>query len=108
MIWLYLLGAAGLTIILVMSKVCKPLREALPPPIGFRGLDSATTERPILLGCSLCTGTWVGAAVGAYAFIADLLPSWACRICNGLLFAFSVALVAYVFGTWLREHDRKH
>jgi hypothetical protein len=97
-----------MTVVLVMSKVCAPLRNSLPPPVGFRGLDPEATERPILLGCTLCTGTWVGALVGLYALHQEMLPRWASRLGDALLVAFAAALISYVLGTWLREHDRKH
>jgi hypothetical protein len=108
MIWLYLLGVAGISVVLVMSKICNPIRNALPPPIGFRGLDQEKTERAILLGCCLCTGIWVGALVGLYVFCQDLLPRWATRLGDATLFAFAAAVISYLLGTWLREHDRKH
>jgi hypothetical protein len=105
---LYLLGSAGITVVLVMSKVCLPLRMAIPPPVGFRGLDPEKYDRPILLACTLCTGTWVGALVGLFAFLPEASLRWSSRLCHAFLFAFAAALVSYLFGTWLGEHDRKH
>jgi len=107
--WLYILGACGITIILVMSRIMKPLREAIPPPVGFRGLeesDPCKIDRPIMLACTLCTGVWVGAVVGAYACISDLLPRWTTRIGDAVLFAFAAALLSYFFGTWLKTNDK--
>lgn len=107
MIWLYLLGGAGITIVLVMSTLFESIRNAIPPPVGFRGLDPETTTRLIMLACTLCTGAWVCFFVGLYAINVDLLPRWFTRLGDTVLFAFAGALVSYFCGTWLRKHDRK-
>lgn len=103
MIWFDFLGACGITIILVMSTIMKPLRMALPPPIGLRGLDPKDPGRPILLACCLCTGVWVGLAIGIQAKLQGYLSGFI----DAVLFGFAVAFVSYVGGTWLNEHDRK-
>lgn len=85
-----------------MSTVAAPFRNLFPPPIGFRGIDEDHPGRPVMLGCALCTGAWVGLAAGATALHRHLVESW----WDVVAFAFAAALVSYVAGTWLREHDR--
>lgn len=97
--WLHFLGACGITIILVMSTIMEPLRMALPPPIGLRGLDPEDPGRPILLACTLCTGVWVGLAVGILAWLQGNVSSFL----DVALFGFAVSFGSYVGGTWLRE-----
>jgi len=94
MIWLllFLFGAAGLTIVISLSKIAAPIRRVYPT----------------LLECPLCTGTWVGFSAGVLVVLQDRLPAPALYIGKAVAFAFSVALVAYLAGTWLREHDRPH
>ena len=92
MIWIFLLGAAGLTIVISLSKVAAPVRRIYPP----------------LLECPLCTGTWVGLGTGAFLAFRDKCSPAAVSVAEALAFAFAAALVAYVAGTWLREHDVKH
>ena len=107
--WLYILGAAGITVVLVMSRIMKPLRDLIPRPVGFRGLeesDPCKINQPIMLACTLCTGVWVGGAVGIYASFSDLLPRWATRMGDALLFAFAAALVSYLLGTWFKNNDK--
>lgn len=102
MIWIYIAGGIGLTIILTMAHICEWIRQALPAPIGFRGLKPGGK---CLLGCPLCTGTWVGWAVGSYAWYADVLPRRVDRLPDVLLFGFAVALGAYFAGVWFHHHD---
>lgn len=128
MIWIYLLGVCGITVVLVMSRVAKPLRHALPPPIGFRGIElqdpmeiaerlskgeevpaiEPSKRRAVMLGCTLCTGVWIGMAVGLLAFFAEFLPQHLTRIANAFLFGFAAAFISYAGGTWLRNNDGKH
>jgi len=106
-IWMLLLGAVGLTVVLVRASIAEPLRNALPPPIGLRGLSALEREKAkVLLCCSLCTGTWVGWALGLYAWWLGLFAV------EGLLaipavgaFGFAAAICSYVVETWLRRGD---
>lgn len=98
MIWVYLAGGVGLTIILTMSHICECVRRALPAPIGFRNL---ARDGKCLLGCPLCTGTWVGWGVGLYAWWAEALP----RLTDAIAFGFAVALASYFAGVWFHHHD---
>lgn len=88
--------------VITMSTIASPLRRFLPPPIGFRGLDEDNPGRPVMLGCALCTGCWVGVGAGVAALRRGLVESW----WDVVGFAFAAALVSYVAATWLREHDR--
>ena len=97
MIWIYLLGGVGLTIILTMSHICECIRRGLPAPIGFRKLKDGGK---CLLGCPLCTGTWVGWAVGAYAWLTGK-----CEIHDVILFGFAVAVTSYFAGVWFHHND---
>lgn len=126
MTWLYLLGVCGGVVVLVMSRIAKPIRHALPPPIGFRGIESldpmeveeqqangkvaafVSDNRPraVMLGCTLCTGVWIGLIVGLYSFFYEFLPRILTRVADAILFSFAAAFLSYVGGTWLREHDK--
>ena len=75
---LYVLAAAGLSVVLVMSKIARPIRNLLPPPIGTRGIPphnlceigpDAKSIPATLLGCCLCTGVWTGFLMGALYFL---------------------------------------
>lgn len=103
MIWLLLLGSVGMTIILTMANITEPLRSALPAPVGFSGLKPGA--KTPLLGCPLCTGTWVGWAVGAYAYSQDILPCTPTQIPTVILFGFAVAVASYFAGVWFHHND---
>ncbi len=102
MIWLYLVGGVGLTIILTMAHICEFIRKGLPAPIGFRGLKEGGR---CLLGCPLCTGTWVGWAIGAYAFWRGVIPTRVENLPDVLLFGFAVAVASYFAGVWFHHND---
>lgn len=128
MTWLYLLGVCGIVVVLVMSRVGKLVRHALPPPFGFRGIElldpmeiaervangepepviECKRRRAVMLGCTLCTGVWIGLVVGFYSCFYEFLPRSVTRVADAVLFGFAAAFLSYVGGTWLREHDRKH
>ena len=114
MIWLFVLGAAGAAIVLVMSHAAKPIRKAFRPPIGTKGLGDHCEDPqtgkivPSLLGCCLCTGCWTGLAFSlpALAYLhKDPMP-WYVSLAFIPAFAAASAVVAYVLGTWLRRNDR--
>jgi hypothetical protein len=94
---MYLLGGVGLTIILTMAHICECVRRALPAPIGFRNLPEGGK---CLLGCPLCTGTWVGWAVGSYAWWRGVIA-----ISDVVLFGFAVAVASYFAGVWFHHND---
>ena len=102
MIWVYMLGGVGLTVILTMAHICECIRRALPAPVGFRNLKEGGK---CLLGCPLCTGTWVGWAIGAYAWWRDVIPRQLEHLPDVLLFGFAVALASYFAGVWFHHND---
>jgi hypothetical protein len=89
-VWLELLGATGLTIVLVLSHIAWPIRYW-----GCRLLQRAGLRLACPLYCSMCSGVWVGAGVGLVAG-----GGWL----HVLEMAFSTSLVAFLASTWLRDH----
>jgi len=113
---LYILAAAGLSVVLVMSKIAAPIRNFFPPPIGNRGLPPhnlfdtgpEATKRPAtLLGCCLCTGFWTGLFMGMLYFLrsvnsltlTDLQISYI--LTDTLAFGFASAVVSYCIFAYL-------
>lgn len=88
MIWM-VLGAVGLTIVVVHGSILAPLRRLYPP----------------LLNCALCTGTWVGLALALLLLFVDQLPEWVSRLATCLSVGLSVPVVAYLVSVWLHEHN---
>jgi len=103
--WLpYLVGSVGLTLVLVLSHIAWPIRYW-----GCKLMKHLGLELPCPLYCSMCSGVWIGAAVGAFKIV--LSHGWEVVACEPLGFAldvgtmaFSTSVVAYVTSTWLRTH----
>lgn len=113
--WLpYLIGSVGLTVIIVLSHIAWPVRYWGCQAMRWLGL-----ELPCPLYCSMCTGVWVGAAVGLTHICSSFGPLvlWQepvrCALDVGAM-AFSTSVVSYLATTWLRgygeattpEHDK--
>jgi len=115
---LYILAAAGLSVILVMAKIAAPIRNFFPPPIGNRGLPPhnlceigpEAAKRPAtLLGCCLCTGFWTGLFMGLLYFLrfarpltlADLHAHCVVALPDTLAFGFASAVVSYCIFAYL-------
>jgi len=115
---LYLLAAAGLSVVLVMSKIAKPIRDFFPPPIGQKGLPThnlfdtgpeAQNRPAILLGCCLCTGFWTGLFMGVLFFLRSARPltlsEWQAysivMLPDCVAFGFASAVVSYCIFAYL-------
>ena len=59
MLFIYILGIAGFTIVLTMGKITKPIRNLFPPPIGSKGqpphclcdISDEAAKRPEMILC---------------------------------------------------------
>lgn len=111
---LYILAAAGMSVILVMSKIAQPIRNLLPPPIGTRGLSShnlcdigpeAQSRPATLLGCCLCTGFWSGLFMGVLFFSRSVrsftLHNCILAVPDTIAFACGGAIVSYCVFAYL-------
>lgn len=110
MLLVYLLGIAGLTIVITMGKITAPIRNFFPPPIGSKGQSKQclcdtsieASKRPaMLLCCAMCSGTWVGGFFGTLFITRDTLPPLARIIVDGIMFAFAGSAASYAFFAWL-------
>lgn len=104
--WLpYLLGAVGLTVVITMSHIARPLRYW-----GCRALRRCGLTLPCPLYCSMCTGVWVGAAIGAYHLLSAhgpevVLAAPARFMLDVAALAFGTSVVSFVVTTWLASQD---
>lgn len=109
-LFIYLLGIAGFTIVLTMGKITKPIRDLFPPPIGSKGQpqhclcdisDEAAKRPAMLLCCAMCSGVWVGAIFGSLFVVRDYLPLYVRIVCDCIMFAFAGSAISYAFFAWL-------
>ena len=107
---LYLMAAAGMSVILVVSRIARPIRDLLPPPMGLKGLpphnpcnlDEEAAKRPAaLLGCCLCTGFWTGLLFGLMHCLRHVLPGGWCLLPDVIAFAFAGSIASYIAFAWL-------
>jgi hypothetical protein len=99
MILLYLLGMAGLTLVITTGKITEPIRKAFKPPIGSKGLSE---EHPaVLLHCPMCCGTWIGLFFGLLYVLRAYIPPEIILTSDGIMFAFASSLISYVIFAWL-------
>jgi hypothetical protein len=61
LVLMWALAVHGITQIVVVSRIARPVREASPPPLRA------------LLSCAMCSGFWVGVALSA-AGLSPLRP----------------------------------
>lgn len=101
----YLIGAVGLTVVLVLSHIAWPIRYW-----GCRIFKACGLRLPCPLYCSMCLGVWVGAAVGAIKIILSH-GGWQVVQAEPIAFAldvltmaFSTSVVAFLATTWLKAH----
>jgi len=115
--WLpYLIGSVGLTVVIVLSHIARPIRYWGCALLRWCGL-----KLPCPLYCSMCTGVWVGATVGAVHLVSSY--GWAVVavepvrfVVDALAMGFGTSVVSFVVTTWLEshgqfttpEHDRTH
>lgn len=112
----YLLGSVGLTVVIVLSHIARPIRYW-----GCLAFDAIGLDLPCPLYCSLCTGTWIGFVAGATHLVtthglAVVVAAPGRCLLDTLAMAFGTAVVSYVTTTWLEskghftkpQHDRKH
>lgn len=100
----YLLGAVGLTVVLVLSHIARPVRYW-----GCRAMRWLGLELPCPLYCSMCTGVWVGSAAGTVRLLNDhgaqivYLEPIGFSV-DVLAMGFATSVVSFVVTTWLRSH----
>lgn len=103
---LYLIGAVGLTIVLTLSHLTRPVRY-----YGCKAFRLLPSRLPCPLYCSMCSGVWVGGVVGAAACLLERLGP-ARAVLGTISMAFATSVVAFLVSTWLRAHgestDPKH
>jgi hypothetical protein len=101
----YLIGSVGLTVVLVLSHITWPIRYW-----GCRLLKACGLRLPCPLYCSMCSGVWIGGAVGAIKIVLShggwqvVQAEPAAFALDVLTMAFSTSFVAYLATTWLRAH----
>lgn len=100
----YLIGAVGLTIVIVLAHITWPIRYW-----GCTLLRRVGLRLPCPLYCTMCTGVWVGAGVGAVrllsahgAHVALVEPVG--FVIDVAAMAFATSVVSFVVSTWLRLH----
>jgi hypothetical protein len=104
---LYLIGAVGCTLVLTASSICAPIRKASCRLL----LRFITIGCPLY--CAMCSGVWVGLAVGA-AYVHRISVQGCFDVLVTIaVFGFSTSACAHTLSWWLRskglftdpEHD---
>lgn len=105
--WLpYLLGSVGLTIVIVLSHIARPIRYW-----GCKLLRLLGLRLPCPLYCSMCTGVWIGTAVASLHLVSShglvVVTAAPIRFCIDVLaMGFGTSVVSYLVTTWLESHGQ--